>query len=295
MMRKVCVVTLGCKVNQYEGNQIAHKYQSSGAEVVQKFCDDADLYIVNACVVTAHAEKKSRNFISRARRTVEKRVAAGFGGNLIACGCGNDRALNEECSKFYALQPRKRAFIKVQDGCDNFCSYCIVPYLRGQSRSREIPDIIAEIKASGKPVILTGIDLSSFPNLDELCKQVNALGLPFELSSVEVRIITREFLKVLSDCKNFISKFHVPLQSGSDKILNDMNRKYTSGQYRAAIELVREYFPNAIISTDVIVGFPTETTEDLTQTEKLVAEIGFTKVHRFPYSDRSELQKIHLC
>ena len=280
---KVCIITLGCKVNQYESNQIAAHYLADGHEVVQKFVPDADIYIVNTCAVTSAAEKKSRNLASRVKR-------ANPDAKVTVCGCAGDRTLNKSLT-CHALQPRKRAFIKVQDGCNNYCSYCIVPYIRGRSQSRPTIDIISEIRTAAKPVVLTGIDLSSYgldigTTLRELCLAVDKCGFPFELSSIEVGIITSEFIKTLKNCTNFIPKFHVPLQSGSDKVLRDMNRKYTAGEYLSAIELIRAHFPAAAISTDVIIGFPTESPEDLAKTHELIAKVGFTHVHTFPYSRR---------
>ena len=278
---KACILTLGCKVNQYESNQLARKYSDEGYEIQQKFIPDADIYIVNTCAVTAHAEKKSRNFVSRCERAGKK---------VIVCGCFGDRSLNLSLT-CDALQPRKRAFIKVQDGCNNFCSYCIVPYLRGRNTSRKTADIIPEIVRANKPVVLTGIDLSSYgldigTNLGELCAAVDKCGLPFELSSIEVGIINDKFIENLRNCKNFIPKFHVPLQSGSDKVLRDMNRKYIGEQYLAAIKKIRDAFPDAVLSTDVIIGYPTETPDDLKMTHEIIAKAGFAKVHTFPYSDR---------
>ena len=279
---KVCIITLGCKVNQYESNQIAAQYVAAGDTVITKFTPDADLYIINTCKVTNFAEKKSRYQVARIRR--ENPHA-----QLVVGGCAGDRNITKSLS-CHALQPRKRAFIKVQDGCNNFCSYCIVPHVRGRSTSRPIPDIITEIKKANKPTVLTGIDLSDFTNLPELCKAVNACNLPFELSSIETRIITPGFLRVLEKCANFTPKFHVPLQSASDKVLRDMNRKYTGEEYRKKIELIREFFPKAIISTDVIIGFPTETEQDFMETYDFVREMNFSKVHVFPYSKRDGTQ-----
>ena len=280
---RVCLITLGCKINQYESNQIAREYSDKGYEIVHKFIEDADVYIVNTCQVTATAEKKSRNTVSRVKRAAGDK-------QVIVCGCAGDRGVNESLT-CHAIQPRSRAFIKVQDGCDNFCSYCIVPYLRGRSRSRSISNIIAEVKSANKPMVISGIDLSSYgldigTDLRELCIEIDKCDLPFELSSIEVGIITEEFLKALKYCKNFVPKFHVPLQSGSDRVLKDMNRKYTSMGYLAAIDLIREYFPSAILSADVIVGYTTETPEDLKQTFDLIEQVGFAHVHKFPYSDR---------
>jgi threonylcarbamoyladenosine tRNA methylthiotransferase MtaB len=302
---------LGCKVNQYESNQIAAKYKNDGYFIVTKFVPDADIYIVNTCAVTAHAEKKSRNLAARVRRTGREVIIMGCAKSFVKCDC--DKAIPESpkalgsrsgatdvidngCITRHPLQPRKRAFIKVQDGCNNFCSYCIVPYLRGRSTSRPIPEVVEEMKAANKPTVITGIDLSSYgldigTNLAQLCIEIDKCGLPFELSSVEVRIITPEFLATLKNCKNFIPKFHLPLQSGSNKVLKDMNRKYTREQYLAAVEGIRKTFPDAILSTDVIIGYPTETPTDLAQTHEIITLAKFNKVHTFPYSDRSDAIK----
>ncbi|MCL2229451.1 MAG: radical SAM protein [Firmicutes bacterium] len=280
-MKTACIITLGCKVNKYESNQIAAKYRTEGYNVVDRFVPDADVYVVNTCKVTGNAEKKSRNAVSRAKRA---------GGEVIVCGCAGDRKLNDTTSAM-AVQSTKRAFIKVQDGCNNFCTYCIIPYLRGRSRSREIGDVIKEVRLNNKPVVISGIDLSSYgldlgTNLGELCIELDKVGLPFELSSIEVGIINDVFMTILRSCGNFIPKFHIPLQSGSDAVLKHMNRRYTGAEYLKAVELVREYFPNAKISTDVIIGYPTETPEDLAMTNKIIDHVGFVKVHTFPYSDR---------
>lgn len=296
---KVCILTLGCKINFYESNQIAARHIGNGDTVVTDFCDDADLYYVNTCKVTGQAEKKSRNYVSRIQRIISANNSA----KIVICGCAGDRKINDNlwCEKRHAVQPRKRAFIKVQDGCNNFCSYCVVPYLRGRSKSRPIADVIDEIrpidakKCAG--LVISGIDLSSYgldigTNLGALCIEINKFGIPFELSSIEVGILTREFLTILKNCANFIPKFHIPLQSGSDTVLKHMNRKYNSAEYLDAVKLVREFFPtagdrNAQISTDVIIGYPAETPADLAKTHAVIDAVKFTKVHTFPYSDRN--------
>jgi threonylcarbamoyladenosine tRNA methylthiotransferase MtaB len=262
---------------------MANYYIKKGHTVVHKFVSDADLYVVNTCAVTSFAQKKSRYQLSRIQRT---NPAA----EVIVCGCASDRSLNTSISCI-AVQPRRRAIIKVQDGCNNFCSYCKVPYLRGRSKSRSIDDIVAEIQQVNKPVVLTGIDLSSFgldtgTNLGELCAAVDACGNLFELSSIEAGIITSDFLDGLKRCKNFIPKFHIPLQSASDKVLADMNRKYKFETYGAKINLVREVFPDAKITTDVIIGFPTESDRDFLRSCSRIRRLGFEKVHVFPYSKR---------
>lgn len=185
---------------------------------------------------------------------------------------------------------RNRVFIKVQDGCNNFCSYCIVPYLRGRSRSRNIAEIVNEVKSLPplvKEVVLTGIDLSSFYNLGQLCIEIDKCGRAFRLSSIEARIISREFLNTLKVCKNFCPSFHVPLQSGSDDILRAMNRKYTAKEYLQKINLVRSVFPESQITTDIICGFPGEAQADFDKTADVVRSVRFLHAHIFPYSVRS--------
>lgn len=285
-MKKVCIITLGCKVNQYESGQIAQKYHDMGYYVSHSIQDNADVYVVNTCAVTSFAEKKSRYQVSRIKRLNPN-------AEIIVCGCAGDRSLNNSLTCF-SQQNRSRAFVKVQDGCNNFCSYCIVPYLRGRSKSREISEIVAEIKHVAKPIVLTGIDLSDYgakkygrgEGLAELCKAVDLCGFPFELSSIEIGIISQNFLQILSDCKNIIPKFHLPLQSASDKVLIEMNRKYTAKQFSDGIAQIRNFFPNAVISADVIVGFPTETEKDFLQTLEFIKVNKFAHVHAFPYSKR---------
>ena len=285
-MKTACIISLGCKVNQYEGNQIMRKYADEGYEIATKWVENADIYVVNTCCVTAHAEKKSRNAVARAKRLAGENP-------VIICGCAGDRSVND-CQTAHAIQPRQRAFIKVQDGCNNFCSYCIVPYLRGRSRSRPIPDVLAEVRENNRPTVIAGIDLSSYGldlspkcTLCDLCVAVNECNVPFELSSIEVGIVTPEFMNALKGCKNFIPHFHVPLQSGSDKVLRDMNRKYTAEKYLSALECIRAAFPTAQISTDVIFGYPTETPADLEQTHAVIRRAKFFHVHAFPYSNRN--------
>jgi len=197
---------------------------------------------------------------------------------------------------------RNRVFIKVQDGCDNFCSYCIVPHLRGRSTSRRINEIIDEIKTLPdfvKEVVLTGIDLSSFTGLGELCAEIDRLfketNRTFRLSSIEVRIITDEFLNVLKSCKSFCQSFHIPLQSGSDNVLKAMNRKYTTAEYLRKVNLVRSIFPDSQITTDVICGFPSETESDFLTTVEFIKSIGFLDCHIFPYSQRTGTAAAHLA
>jgi len=277
---RVYIITLGCKVNQYESGQILAKYLEQGYTQV-KSPKDADVCVVNTCMVTSFAEKKSRYQAARVKRQNPN-------AEVIVCGCAADRKLNKEVCKYHSIQHRKKTYIKVQDGCNNFCAYCIVPYIRGRSQSRPISEIIAEIKDSRGHVILTGIDLSDFkPSLAKLCAAVDQCGNKFELSSLEVGVITCELLRTLGDCKNFVPNFHLSLQSGSDRVLAAMNRKYTAAEYFERVKLIREHFPHARFTTDIICGFPTETQEEHRETVAFVKKVGFCGLHVFPYSCRS--------
>ena len=307
MKQKICMITLGCKINQYESDKIAQHL--TDFQITNKL-EKSDIYIVNTCAVTGYAEKKSRYQISRIIRLDPS-------ARIIVCGCasqldakqfnspniikvhGTDKSKildeitklsNTHCNSQNNISGRNRVFIKVQDGCDNFCSYCIVPYLRGRSRSRDVNEIIAEVNALPefvKEVVLTGIDLSSFTDLNELCIRVDKTGRAFRLSSIEARIITPEFLQTLKSCKNFCPSFHIPLQSGSDSVLKAMNRRYTSSEYLEKVTLVRSIFPCAQITTDIICGFPTETDQHFNETVELVRSAKFLHAHIFPYSLRT--------
>ena len=303
---KVCIITLGCKVNQYESGVLVAEYISAGHEIVslREGVTSVDLYVINTCAVTGFAEKKSRYEVARIRRLypnakIEVRGCAAKH-NPTQFAAPNTTVLGmDKCitNKHHAIQPRKIAYIKVQDGCNNFCSYCIVPHLRGRSKSRPVSDIINEIsQLSNTQIILTGIDLSSYgldfnhepeTNLGTLCLAVDKLGKKFALSSLEVRIITPAFIAALKDCKNFIPHFHLSLQSGSDSVLAAMNRHYTTADYAAATAQIRAAFPNATLTTDVIVGYPTETDANFKDTLAFVKSQNFQKVHIFPFSPRS--------
>jgi len=278
---KVCILTLGCKVNQYESAQIAQKYVQDGAEIFYKFIDDADVYIVNTCAVTNYAEKKSRYEVSKIKARTKNKDA-----EIIVCGCASSRDFNKQHEHFKAVQSKTRAFIKIQDGCDCFCSYCIVPYLRGAPKSRNIDEILIEIKAAARPVVLAGINLANFADLGLLCEKLGELGPEFELSSLEIGGLTDKLFKALVTCEKFIPNFHLPLQSGSDNVLKSMNRNYTACEFKARVEAVRAQFPKARISTDVIVGYPTETEQDFLRTCEFVKSMNFAKVHIFPFSAR---------
>jgi threonylcarbamoyladenosine tRNA methylthiotransferase MtaB len=193
-----------------------------------------------------------------------------------------------------ATTSKIRAYLKIQDGCNNFCSYCLIPYVRGRSRSRELSDIVCEAKELdkfNKEIILTGINISDYRidgklALATLMNSLSGLNARIRISSLEVNVITPELLEVLKSMPNFCPQFHLSMQSGCDRILRLMNRRYTSKEFLSKVELIRSYFPNAGITTDVIVGFPTETDEDFSETVQTIKKANFFEMHIFPYSKR---------
>lgn len=320
-MQSVCLLSLGCKVNQYEIDCILRKLK--GSYMVSRELSPADIYIINTCAVTKEAEKKSRQMIARALKYNPK-------AKIYICGCASQynpesflskknvvlvTGVAEKGKLAYMLNrhgkhiasipktyeddmlsypTRARAYIKVQDGCDNFCSYCLIPYLRGRSRSRSLSSIYNEAKLLSpmcKELVLTGINLSDYRvdgklALDKLLSRLKDIGSRIRISSLEEGVITPEFLKVLSKMKNFCPHFHLSLQSGSDRVLRSMNRKYTTKEFMEKINLIRKFFPDCAITTDVIVGFPTETEKDFNDTLKFIRMAQFSKIHFFRYSPR---------
>ena len=328
---KICVMTLGCKVNKYESDALIYNLKLKGYQATDKF-ESADVYVINTCAVTAEAERKSRQMIARCKKYNEN-------AKFFICGCASqknsgqflekdatfvsgvagkkkiseyidklakhDRRLlkkrdrTEKLPKDYeddlfAEQSRTRAYIKIQDGCDNFCSYCIIPYLRGRSRSRAIFSIINEVSKLSKDikeVVLTGINVTDYkidgkPSLLSLLTELDTFGLRLRLSSMEDSLISEEFVEGLSRLDNFCPHFHLSLQSGSDSVLKRMNRHYTTKMFKQSVDLIRKYFPLAGITTDIIVGFPNESDEEFRQTYEFTKEVGFSQLHIFPYSNR---------
>lgn len=328
---KICVMTLGCKVNKYESDALIYNLKLKGYQATDKF-ESADVYVINTCAVTAEAERKSRQMIARCKKYNEN-------AKFFICGCASqknsgqflekdatfvsgvagkkkiseyidklakhDRRLlkkrdrTEKLPKDYeddlfAEQSRTRAYIKIQDGCDNFCSYCIIPYLRGRSRSRAIFSIINEVSKLSKDikeVVLTGINVTDYkidgkPSLLSLLTELDTFGLRLRLSSMEDSLISEEFVEGLSRLDNFCPHFHLSLQSGSDSVLKRMNRHYTTKMFKQSVDLIRKYFPLAGITTDIIVGFPNESDEEFRQTYEFAQEVGFSQLHIFPYSNR---------
>ncbi len=334
-MKKVASFALGCKVNQYESEAIAELFKDKGYEIVG-IDDYADIYVINTCTVTNFGDKKSRQLIRKVKRqnpnafvaaagcyaqTSPDEILAIDGVNLVvgtsgrsdivrlveeAYESGEKRAVVSEIMKVRDfeemrvsnLEDRTRAYIKIQDGCDRFCSYCIIPYARGPVRSRKMGDILAEVKKLAdngfKEVVLTGIHVASYGKdlktatlLDVIKEVAKTDGIErIRLSSVEPNIITEEFMKELSSIKKFCGHFHLSLQSGCGKTLKAMNRRYTPDEYFAAVETAKKYMPQAAFTTDIIVGFPGETDEDYKESCDFAEKVGFLKIHVFPYSPK---------
>lgn len=335
-MKKAALHNLGCKVNAYETEAMQHLLEEAGYEIVP-FTQKADVYVINTCSVTNMADRKSRQMLHKAKKnnpdsivvaagcyvqTSEKDVLNDLSVDIVI---GNDRKhdlvrlleeysldsvndtvddINDGKHDFEELfidqtKEHTRAFIKVQDGCNQFCSYCIIPYARGRVRSRRFENVIAEVErlaANGfKEVVLTGIHLSSYgvdfeeaTGLLELIQAVNAVkGIErIRLGSLEPKIVIEHFASELSKLDKICPHFHLSLQSGCDATLKRMNRKYTTKEYERGCELLRKYFVHPAITTDVIVGFPGETEEEFEQTKAYLEHIHFYEMHIFKYSKR---------
>lgn len=323
---KAVVYTLGCKVNDVESGSIIRGLENRGY-VVSREMEKADLYIINTCAVTAEAERKSRQTVGKAVKCnpqakiivcgcASEKNSASFlqKGHTVYAITGAkrknkvleivDSGLQEkggvwidEGDNVYEemLVPeclKTRNFVKIQDGCNRFCSYCIIPYLRGRSRSRNLESAATEILASqAQETVVTGIDISAYKDeqgrdLADLMWAVKDADTRIRLGSMEVSLITQRFLEVLKQVKRFAPQFHLSLQSGSDNVLKSMNRHYTRAEYLEKCEMIYRAFPNAAITTDIIVGFPTETEEDFCDSLRIVEEAGFSQIHAFPYSPR---------
>lgn len=319
---RACVYTLGCKLNQYESFAVMNSLMEAGYDV-EEGLKEADLYVVNTCAVTAEAERKSRQILSKIDKLNPQAKVVVLGcasqkspeqfvkkrGNLLVMGSFRKgrvleflresgvmiaEAPSEYEDDLYPCKPRTREYIKVQDGCNNFCSYCIVPYLRGRSRSRSPKSILAEMQrfqSDCKEFILTGINLSDYGRnlgltLTDLIRSCSGISQRIRLGSLEVNVVTDEFLEACKALPSFCPHFHLSLQSGSDAVLKAMNRKYTRAEYAAAVEQIRKYFPDAAVTTDVICGFPTEGESDFRDTLSLCESVAFSDIHVFPYSPR---------
>ena len=334
-MKKAASFALGCKVNQYESEAIAELFAEKGYEIVG-IDEEADVYVINTCTVTNFGDKKSRQLIRKVKRQNENAIVAVVGcyaqtapkelmeiaGVNLVIGT-KDRAQIVEMVEQYdrangvenhvsdimkervfeplsiqKLANRTRAYLKIQDGCSQYCSYCIIPYARGPIRSREPQEVVAEVKRLAengfKEVVLTGIHVASYGKdrrdtslLDSL-KQVHEVeGIErIRFSSIEPNVVTEEFAQTMAALPKVCDHFHLSLQSGCDKTLKEMNRKYDTEKYRQAAATLRKYLPKVALTTDIIVGFPGETEEDFRESYAFAEEIGFAKIHVFPYSPK---------
>lgn len=329
---KVAIQSLGCKVNLYESEYITDQFQKAGYEIVP-FQEIADVYIINTCSVTNTSDVKSRKVIHQAIRRNPDACIVAIGcfieanhdyhedGVDILLGNANKSKVLEYVERYwqtkqkanYFVTPipekfddmtmstflgRTRAFIKIQDGCENFCSYCIIPYVRGKCRSKNFQTVLEEIQNyvqhGYKEVVLTGIHTGNYgvdlgtdfaALLREIVK-INGL-VRLRISSIEITELTDEVLQIIRDNDVIVDHLHIPLQAGSDKILRLMNRKYDLAYFKQKMEQIREIRPDVSLTTDIIVGFPFETEEDFQDTLSFVREVQFSKVHVFPYSRRS--------
>lgn len=334
-MKKAASFALGCKVNQYESEAIAELFAEKGYEIVG-IDEEADVYVINTCTVTNFGDKKSRQLIRKVKRQNENAIVAVVGcyaqtapqelvkveGVNLVIGT-KDRAQIVEMVENYktengvenhvsdimkerAFEPlsiqklanRTRAYLKIQDGCSQYCSYCIIPYARGPIRSRDPQDVIAEVKRLAengfKEVVLTGIHVASYgkdrrdTSLLEILRQVHEVeGIErIRFSSIEPNVVTEEFAQAIAEMPKVCDHFHLSLQSGCDKTLKEMNRKYDTEKYRQAAAILRKYLPEVALTTDIIAGFPGETEEDFQASYDFAKEIGFAKIHAFPYSPK---------
>lgn len=332
---KIAFLTLGCKVNSYETEAMQALFVEAGAQLVD-FSEIADIYVVNTCSVTNMADRKSRQMLHKAKKKNPNALVVAAGcyaqtadetamketGIDVVIGNNQKKKIVEIISSHMAgMENRRleigketeyenlslatrvehtRAYIKIQDGCNQFCSYCIIPYARGRIRSRKEEDILLEVnrlaKAGYQEIVLTGIHLSSYGRpteegrepLLELIGKLNEIeGIKrIRLGSLEPRIITEDFVKTLCNYKKVCPHFHLSLQSGSDSVLKRMNRKYTTKEYADSVEILKKYYKTPAITTDIIVGFPQETEEEFLETLDFAQKIGFSKIHVFKYSRR---------
>ncbi len=316
---KAVVFTLGCKVNSCESSSIMNGLEGLGYEVSDKL-EYADIYVLNTCAVTKEAEKKSRQALSRIKKfnPLAKIYVIGCasqnnpddfinkdGVQVVMGTASKDKLLKlldkkgvfiEDATNYYEEYlpikvTKSRSYIKIQDGCNNFCSYCLIPYLRGRIRSRSVDSIIKELEyLEPNEVVLTGINLSAYNyngvDLAGLLELLSNFKFRIRLGSLEVNVVDDRFLNACKNLKDFAPHFHLSLQSGSNKVLKEMNRHYTKEQYLEKVELIRKYFPFAGITTDVICGFSTETMQDFEESYKTCQKAEFSDIHCFTYSKR---------
>ena len=335
MNKTVAFLTLGCKVNLYDTEAMTELFSKRGYEI-RDFEQKADIYVINTCTVTNFGDKKSRQMIRRARRknplaiiiatgcyaqVADSEVAAIDGINIVL-GTANrlnivDIAENYspdepvlnlvsdikkekifEPMSVESMKDRTRAYMKIQDGCNRYCSYCIIPYARGPIRSRPLEDVVAEAKRLAdngfKEIVLTGIHIASygaengnFSFIDAIEAVNNVEGIErIRFSSMEPKAITDEFIERVGRCEKVCDHYHLSLQSGCDKTLKEMNRRYSCEEYYEAVYKLRKAFPDVAVTTDVIAGFPGESDEDFAQTLDFLRKVHIDKIHAFPYSPK---------
>ena len=326
---KVGIYTLGCKVNTYESEFIISLFKNRGYQICN-FDDDCDIYIINTCTVTNNSDRKDRKIINSIKNKNACKVVCGcfvesakdydYTGIDVVIGNYNKSNIVDYVEEYLKtkkqiivkdnmmtvpfedmeidhLESRTRAFVKIQDGCENYCAYCIIPFVRGRCRSKEKDKVISEITSlvnnGYKEVVLTGIHTGSYGidlgiKFSDLIEEL--LDIPglerLRISSIEITELDDKFFKLLEN-KKLCNHLHVPLQSGSSNVLKLMNRKYTKNEYKKQIDKIRKVRPDISITTDVIVGFPQETDDDFKECLDFCKEINFAKIHVFPYSKRN--------
>ena len=334
-MKSVSFYTLGCKVNQYETEAMTNLFKASGYEI-REFDEKCDIYIINTCTVTSMGDRKSRQMIHRAVKQNPDAFVAVVGcysqvsseevskipGVSLVLGTAERSRIVELCEEqidkekqrvlvddimkkreyedmwVSSYSSKTRAFVKIEDGCTEFCTYCIIPYARGPVRSRSIDSIVREVTALSEngfsEIVLTGIHLASygkdnkeFTLLDVIKEVSKVAGIKrVRLGSIEPRILTEEFIREIAGIEKMCNHFHIALQSGCDETLRRMNRKYTTEEYAQSVRLIRKYFDNPAIATDIMVGFPGETEEEFASSLKFATELRLADAHVFAYSNR---------
>ena len=328
---KAAFYTLGCKVNSYDTQAMKELFMRNGYEIVSH-SEKADVYVVNTCAVTAESERKSRQAVRKLKKHNPQAITIFTGcyvqSNLesarevesadIICGTHHRERIIDYLNDFLARRTRieliendndfdtlsisdyegkNRAFLKIQDGCNMFCSYCIIPYARGKLKNASADSVINQIRNLSlkgyKECVITGIHIASYrsdtgENLIDILEKIDDSGLVerIRLGSLEPKLLTEKFLSRLARLESICDHFHISLQSGSSRILKLMNRRYTREEYIETVKRVKKYFPNAGITTDIIVGFPSESEEDFSESMSIIRECGFSFVHIFPYSAR---------
>ena len=333
-MKKISVLTLGCKVNQYESEALIAMFPEDKYEVYSEYKKGCDAYIINTCSVTNMSDRKSRQMIRKCIKSGEvkpyvavmgcyshakpEEAKAIFGVDFV-CGTANKTQIVKKIRDYFEneteieinvrtdgfdfplvtdYKEKTRAIVKIQDGCNSFCSYCIIPYLRGRCRSRDINEILSEVselsKNGYKEIVLAGIhvcnygkdlDNMTFPKLMQEIEKIDGIER-IRLSSVEPLAFTDEFFSYFENSKKLCPHFHISLQSGSDTVIKRMNRHYTAEYFINTVKRLREINEKTSVTTDIIVGFPGETDEEFSETVSLAEKVGFLKIHTFKYSMR---------